>query len=66
MVRAVVEPTVQKRRVRVCIHAGNTREELEALVKRMSEWVLKIDIDGTLGEAGKQEGNDSSQSKARL
>ena len=39
VVRAVVPPTVPTRRVRVCIHAGNTTEEVEKLVKRIEKWL---------------------------
>jgi 8-amino-7-oxononanoate synthase len=43
VVRAVVPPTVPTRRVRVCLHAGNTVEEVDGLVKRVDEWlVLKV------------------------
>jgi 8-amino-7-oxononanoate synthase len=39
VVRAVVPPTVPTRRVRVCLHAGNSFEEVERLVARIEEWV---------------------------
>ncbi|KAJ4990336.1 8-amino-7-oxononanoate synthase [Stagonosporopsis vannaccii] len=40
MVRAVVPPTVPlgTERVRVCLHAGNTVEEVENLVKALQTW----------------------------
>jgi len=40
MVRAVVPPTVPigTQRVRVCLHAGNTVEELDKLLKALEEW----------------------------
>ena len=38
--RPITWPTVPKGkdRVRVCLHAGNTREEVERLVMAMVEW----------------------------
>ena len=47
MVRAVVPPTVSTRRVRVCLHAGNTMKEVERLVTRIEEWLsqhVRMDI----------------------
>jgi len=38
-VRAVVPPTVPSRRVRVCLHAGNTEAEVLGLVKRVERWM---------------------------
>ena len=40
MVRAVVSPTVPvgTERVRICLHAGNTVDEVEALVGALQEW----------------------------
>lgn len=40
MVRAVVSPTVPlgTERVRVCLHAGNTVEEVENLVEALQAW----------------------------
>jgi 8-amino-7-oxononanoate synthase len=42
IVRAIVPPTVPSgtERVRVCLHAGNTVEEIDALVKRIGEWAI--------------------------
>lgn len=40
VVRAVVPPTVPTRRVRVCLHAGNTAEEVDQLVERIEKWIL--------------------------
>ncbi|PVH96115.1 PLP-dependent transferase [Periconia macrospinosa] len=42
MVRAVVPPTVPEgtSRVRICLHAGNTVEEIKDLVGAMEEWCL--------------------------
>jgi 8-amino-7-oxononanoate synthase len=40
IVRAVVPPTVPTRRVRVCLHAGNTRDEVDRLMCRIEDWLL--------------------------
>lgn len=42
-VRAVVPPTVPLRteRVRICLHAGNTVEEVDTLVGALQEWCEK-------------------------
>jgi 8-amino-7-oxononanoate synthase len=42
MVRAVVPPTVPEgtQRVRVCLHAGNSIEEVRALVDAIEEWCV--------------------------
>jgi len=47
VVRAVVPPTVPlgSSRVRVCLHAGNTFEEVRQLVDRMDEWV-RLQLEG--------------------
>jgi 8-amino-7-oxononanoate synthase len=41
-VRAIVPPTVPRgtERVRACLHAGNTVEEIDGLVKRIGEWAI--------------------------
>ncbi|KAG9859204.1 PLP-dependent transferase, partial [Aureobasidium melanogenum] len=41
VVRPIVPPTVPlgSERIRVCLHAGNTRAEVEALVVRITAWV---------------------------
>lgn len=40
-VRAIVAPTVPKgkERVRICLHAANTREQVEELARAVGEWV---------------------------
>ncbi|CAM1505222.1 Fc.00g108590.m01.CDS01 [Cosmosporella sp. VM-42] len=42
MVRPIVAPTVPvgSERVRICLHAGNTREQVEGLAKAVEEWLL--------------------------
>ena len=54
MVRAVVPPTVPDgtSRVRVCLHAGNTKTEVKALVKSLEVWALsqRCDDEESVGE----------------
>jgi 8-amino-7-oxononanoate synthase len=40
MIRAVVPPTVPHgtQRVRICLHAGNTTDEVRKLVRALQEW----------------------------
>ena len=40
MVRAVVPPTVPMgtQRIRVCLHAGNSVDEVDTLVRALEEW----------------------------
>ena len=52
MVRAIVPPTVPEgtQRVRICLHAGNTFEDVEKLVSRIKSW---LEIRGKVrGEEG--------------
>lgn len=44
VVRPIVAPTVPKgsERVRVCLHAANTREEVESLVQAVEEWLVLV------------------------
>lgn len=48
VVRAIVPPTVPEgtQRVRVCLHAGNTFEDVERLVGRVKSW---LEIMGKIG-----------------
>ena len=55
VVRAVVPPTVPEgtERVRVCLHAGNTMEQIDKFVECVAEWIrwqVRLACDG--GEAG--------------
>jgi 8-amino-7-oxononanoate synthase len=52
MVRAVVPPTVPEgtSRVRVCLHAGNTEDEIHDLVKSLEMWILERTKSGTAPE----------------
>jgi 8-amino-7-oxononanoate synthase len=53
VVRAVVPPTVPTRRVRVCLHAGNSFQEVDRLVQKIDEWLkgrLWIDAAANEGE----------------
>lgn len=60
MVRAVVPPTVPEgtSRVRVCLHAGNTEDEIRVLVAAMEEWCVTVFTDQSVGQerASKLEG----------
>jgi len=42
-VRPIVPPTVPEgtQRVRVCLHAGNTMEDVERLGERIREWLVE-------------------------
>ncbi|EGY19021.1 8-amino-7-oxononanoate synthase like protein [Verticillium longisporum] len=48
IIRPIVAPTVPKgsERVRVCLHAANTKEEVEGLARVVEEWVLKTQKEG--------------------
>ncbi|KAK4612051.1 8-amino-7-oxononanoate synthase [Fulvia fulva] len=52
VVRGIVSPTVPEgtERVRVCLHAGNTVEQIEALVECIRGWVVSRvhEVDGSL------------------
>jgi 8-amino-7-oxononanoate synthase len=39
VVRAVVPPTVPTKRVRVCLHSGNTPEQINRLVDVFDHWI---------------------------
>ncbi|OJD38107.1 8-amino-7-oxononanoate synthase [Diplodia corticola] len=57
-VRAIVAPTVPRgqERVRVCLHAGNTLEEVEGLVGVVGRWVGERCKELEGGEGGRREG----------
>jgi 8-amino-7-oxononanoate synthase len=42
VVRAIVPPTVAEgtQRVRVCLHAANTKQDVERLVERIKGWLV--------------------------
>lgn len=44
-VRAIMSPTVPagKERVRVCLHAGNTVEEIDGLIEVIEAWLLQTE-----------------------
>lgn len=62
MVRAVVAPTVPQgtERVRICLHAGNTVDEVETLVEALQVWCERR-LDG-----GEDAERASERAKARL
>jgi 8-amino-7-oxononanoate synthase len=43
VVRGIVPPTVPEggERVRICLHAGNTKEQVEGLVDVVEAWVME-------------------------
>lgn len=45
MVRPIVSPTVPKgkERLRICIHAGNTKKEIDTLLNVIATWVYSFD-----------------------
>lgn len=45
VVRPIVPPTVPEgtQRVRVCLHAGNSFEDVQRLVERIKAWLGKMD-----------------------
>ncbi|KAF2272972.1 PLP-dependent transferase [Westerdykella ornata] len=65
MVRAVVPPTVPEgtSRIRVCLHAGNTVEEVRVLVDSIEEWVMQS---RRVGKAGALETGVGFSAKSRL
>lgn len=46
VVRPIVPPTVPEgtQRVRVCLHAGNSKQDVEELVERIRGWLLARSI----------------------
>lgn len=62
MVRAVVSPTVPlgTERVRICLHAGNTVDEVEVLVDVLREWCERRMVETEADDQGIE------QKKARL
>jgi 8-amino-7-oxononanoate synthase len=62
MVRAVVSPTVPQgtERVRICLHASNTVEDVERLVSALQKWCENCPGDMQI------EGSNLEQTRARL
>jgi 8-amino-7-oxononanoate synthase len=62
-VRPIVPPTVPEgtQRVRVCLHAGNSRQDVEALVQRIRTWLI-----ARRGVKPREEVVDRMEVKARL
>lgn len=66
VVRAVVPPTVPTRRVRVCLHAGNTTAQVEGFVRRVDEWLgIKLAAEGAKSEP-RETGSTRIVAKARM
>lgn len=61
VVRPIVAPTVPvgRERVRMCLHAGNSREEVEGLARAVEAWALSV-------ETEEGSGGLSREGKARL
>lgn len=49
IVRAIMAPTVPegKERIRVCLHAGNTTEQIDGLVRTIQSWLDTIQVKGS-------------------
>jgi len=64
VVRAVVPPTVPEgtERVRVCLHAGNTQEQIERFVGVVRRW-LELMVGVAVVEEGRQEDTGSDRSR---
>jgi 8-amino-7-oxononanoate synthase len=45
VIRPIVPPTVPQgtQRVRVCLHAGNTHQDIDKLVKVIENWLEKVE-----------------------
>ncbi|PKS08549.1 hypothetical protein jhhlp_004935 [Lomentospora prolificans] len=56
MIRPIVAPTVPigKERVRICLHAGNTLDQIEGLVGAIEAWVIDHQNGGTDGNEARQ------------
>ena len=68
MVRPIVAPTVPegRERVRICLHAGNTFDEIEGLGRAVEAWVLGWEeISGDNGRGSSASG-EAKVEKARL
>jgi 8-amino-7-oxononanoate synthase len=67
MVRAVVPPTVPEgtERVRVCLHAGNSVEQIQTLVRSLNSWIVaRTSEDNARRKTGKV--TDNNMVSARL
>ena len=56
MIRPIVAPTVPigKERVRICLHAGNTLDQIEGLVGAIEAWVINQQNGGADGNEARQ------------
>lgn len=70
IVRAVMHPTVPRgtERVRICLHSGNTRQEIDNLVAKVEDWLSgQVNLCSTLtARPGKQDGDRSTMSLGQL
>jgi 8-amino-7-oxononanoate synthase len=68
MVRPIVAPTVPrgKERIRVCLHAGNTRKEVEGLVRALEEWLVAGKAGAGEKGPGPSEAGGAGEGKAKL
>lgn len=66
--RPITWPTVPKGkdRVRVCLHAGNSREEVYALAVAMSEWARGEMQKVTKADVGSRQERQSVEPVAKL
>jgi hypothetical protein len=60
-----MSPTVKRgtERVRVCLHAGNTRYEIEGLVRVIQEWIVDMEKKEHAGAITSSHSIQSSQRK---
>ncbi|PQE28219.1 8-amino-7-oxononanoate synthase protein [Rutstroemia sp. NJR-2017a BBW] len=65
-VRGIMSPTVKKgtERVRVCLHAGNTRYEVEGLVRVIQEWIVDMEKKDSTGAITSSHFSQSNQRKS--
>ncbi|BGP27002.1 hypothetical protein JCM10295v2_005964 [Rhodotorula toruloides] len=70
LVRPITYPTVPKgqERVRVCLHAGNRREEVEGLARAVEEWIKREEreMEGGRSDAAHSSGRRDQAFQAKL
>jgi 8-amino-7-oxononanoate synthase len=57
--KPITWPTVPKGkdRVRICLHAGNTKEDVDKLIRCVDEWARGVLMKENENERGRGEGN---------